>query len=74
MGKFFLLLLFVAVVVGWLWVGQRRQVTRRREAERLQAMTPCAHCGLHVPVHEAVTREGKPYCSAAHRDLGAPEA
>lgn len=74
MGKVILVLLLVAVVVGWWWVGQRRLGVRRREAERLQAITPCAHCGLHVPTHEAVMRDGQSYCSAAHRELGPPTA
>lgn len=71
MLKVLLLVLLVAAVGGWFWAGQRRQLQRRRQDAQLQAMTPCAHCGLNVPAREAVLHDGKSFCSVAHRDLGA---
>jgi uncharacterized protein len=34
--------------------------------ERMQA---CAHCGVHLPASESVSdADGRPFCSAAHRE------
>jgi uncharacterized protein len=33
-------------------------------------MVRCAHCGIHIPKNEALQRDGRDYCSAAHRDAG----
>ncbi|HET7528448.1 MAG TPA: PP0621 family protein [Burkholderiaceae bacterium] len=42
-----------------------------------QAFARCAHCGVHLPVGDAVMDRGIAYCSEAHRlagpkDHGAP--
>lgn len=31
-----------------------------------QTMVECAHCGLHLPESDAITRGGQRYCSAEH--------
>ena len=31
-------------------------------------MVQCAHCGIYIPSQEALSRSGRNYCSAAHRD------
>ncbi len=69
-----LLLILVLVVAAGIWVGKRRVAGRRAASARLQAIEPCAHCGVHVPMDEAHLRDGKTYCSAAHRELGPPSA
>ncbi len=33
-------------------------------------MVKCAHCGIHIPVDEALCRDEVCYCSAEHRDAG----
>ena len=35
-----------------------------------EAMVRCAHCGVHLPGSEAVTKEGVGFCSQAHASLG----
>jgi uncharacterized protein len=36
-----------------------------------ETMTSCAHCGLYVPVSEAVRADGLDYCCPAHVRLPA---
>lgn len=72
----YLVLLVVLVVAYGLWRGQRQAAVRQAGAPqpgpgRLpQPMVACAHCGLHLPQSDALTREGRPYCSEAHRRAG----
>jgi uncharacterized protein len=66
-----LLLLAIAWLVYQLvlksWLRTRR--VQRRASRQLRAVR-CAHCGVHVPVQDAVTRGGEFYCSADHAGLG----
>ncbi|MDO5290718.1 MAG: PP0621 family protein [Pseudomonadota bacterium] len=65
-----LLVLLLAVLAGvWLWRRGQRARQARRTGRRMGAlpMTRCAHCGMHVPVNEAVPGQRGSYCSAAHR-------
>lgn len=37
------------------------------EPAQTTAMLPCAHCGVHLPVGEAlIDEQGQPFCSEAH--------
>jgi uncharacterized protein len=36
-----------------------------------EAMVRCAHCGVHLPESEAITKAGVNFCSQAHASLGA---
>ena len=36
-----------------------------------EAMVRCAHCGLHLPESEAISKAGANFCSQAHATLGA---
>ena len=54
-------------------LGPPPRSTRRRRASatRPQTMVACAHCGVHLPQHEACAdAAGLPYCSDAHRLAG----
>ncbi|BAL26211.1 PP0621 family protein [Azoarcus sp. KH32C] len=76
------LLIFILILVAIWWV--RRIVSRsddsahrggggarRRDADDVERMVGCAHCGVHVPESECV-RDGETfYCSEEHRRLGA---
>ncbi|MDR2128429.1 MAG: hypothetical protein LBP52_05130 [Burkholderiaceae bacterium] len=71
-----LMAVLLALLVGlWLWrrgegARARPLVKERAAAPRPpQAMVRCAHCGIHVPVQDAIAgaRGGSSYCSAAHR-------
>jgi uncharacterized protein len=35
-------------------------------ASKAQDMVQCAHCGVHLPQAESVTKAGKVYCSEQH--------
>lgn len=72
-----LIWLLIAGVVWWMWTGRRRvRPPPARPAPpptQLTTMQRCAHCGVHLPAPEALQdRDGRPYCSAAHRELGPP--
>ncbi|MEN9842330.1 MAG: hypothetical protein RLZZ612_159 [Pseudomonadota bacterium] len=81
--KYVLVLLVVMFAIG-LWQHNRRQVHRDDQARRTpppppppspsvaiapQEMVVCAHCGVHLPVGDAVngTLRGVYYCGAEHR-------
>lgn len=69
----FLILALVVAVVLWLLFGRKRARGATRTADRPPqpaAFAVCAHCGVHLPEHDAV-REGQlVYCSDAHRLAG----
>ncbi len=35
----------------------------------VEPMLPCVHCGVHIPVSEALTESGMVFCSDEHRRL-----
>ena len=68
-----LLIVLVVLAVLW-WTRGRRQSkasapTPTAAPTRLaQAIVPCAHCGIHLPRHEALPGLGVAlYCSETHR-------
>lgn len=70
-------LLVVVVVVAVLWVMFGRSSRRgdgARKAKRPAAgpvpMVACAHCGVNLPLDEAVVEGADRYCSEAHRLAG----
>lgn len=78
-------LLFWAVVILVLLLVSRlagRAAARHREIRRQQrdpmpkpppratSMVQCAHCGVHLPAHEALRSQGTTWCSAEHARLG----
>jgi uncharacterized protein len=67
------ILIAVALVVyaaRRLWQSSRPASRRGQKSAR---MVQCAHCGVYVPEHEALTRGDRFYCSDAHlkEDTGA---
>ena len=67
----FLLLFFIFMVLLWQWRQARspkvRQAARKSTGPAVVKMVECAHCGLHLPAHDALQGKQGPYCSAAHR-------
>ena len=68
----FLLVFLVVLVLAWRWRVWREK--RRRNTLHTKTNTPksigmvaCHHCGMHVPVHDALAGTLGQYCSAAHR-------
>lgn len=50
---------------------RRARATPRRPApKRMQAMVPCAHCGVHLPASDAIHRDGHTWCSEEHARAG----
>lgn len=65
----------LVVIALLIWLGIRlvrwaiayyQRLPERRASPAVPRMLPCAHCGVHVPEHEAVVREGAVYCSEEH--------
>jgi len=69
-GKF---LITIAVVMAILWLvrGSRPGAARRKESAPRSAagerMVPCAHCGVYLPVGEAIASGERHYCCEEHR-------
>jgi uncharacterized protein len=68
-------LIVFAVAIAALLLLKRGQRQRGRDAGPPrdggpEPMLPCRHCGVHVPASRCVWRDGEPYCSAEHADLG----
>lgn len=69
--RYLLLLLLVGYVL-WRWreaQAQRRAAPPPKQAEQTQTieMVVCAHCGVHLPVSQALTVRSIYFCSAAHQ-------
>ncbi len=65
----YLVLVLVIGAVFW-WARSRSRTTgRKRHAAppALQAMVPCAHCGVYLPRAQAVPGVLGIYCSDEHR-------
>ena len=67
-----LILVLVVAIVLWLLTARSRArspkgAQRSREPE---AFARCAHCGVHLPLNDAVVDRGIAYCSEAHRLAG----
>jgi uncharacterized protein len=65
----------VVLVVGViLWWFKARARTRLQEgtykSHEPEAFARCAHCGVHLPINDAVVEGGIAYCSEAHRLAG----
>lgn len=79
----FLVVLLVVGVGLWLLTARLRGPgpgageagrPRRPAGREPVEMVACAHCGVHLPVAEALAEGSRLYCSDAHRRLGpAPE-
>lgn len=68
--KFLVLILVIGVVIWLLRSSARRRATVAPEPEvkSLQMIVPCAHCGVHLPRHQAVPGvDGALFCTEAHR-------
>ena len=64
-----ILLLVIPVLLIWWILRLLRNPTpsvTRQNKPRVENMVACEKCGLHVPENEAVTRNGKFYCSEEH--------
>ena len=62
------LLILIALAVVFLAVKRLFPPARTPKKKQLKHgnMVQCAHCGIYLPEPEALTREGRTYCSQAH--------
>jgi len=51
-------------------LNKPRPVQQGRRKAVSTDMVRCAHCGIHIPENEALVRDGRHYCSEAHRASG----
>ena len=72
-----LILALVVVLIVWLLLGRSRKRAAdgaaRRSSKQATAFAVCAHCGVHLPMHDAVLDGQTAYCSDAHRLAGPRE-
>lgn len=82
--KFLLLVVVLALAVGWIYTRSRRarkasppvakapvRPVQGDTTAATAAMVVCAHCQVHLPQDEAqFDVAGKPYCNADHRIAG----
>lgn len=70
----YLLRWLIVLAVAWIAFRLWRSATRRSVTDRKGSTTVplvrCAHCGTHVPAHEALERSGRHYCSLEHLNAG----
>ena len=72
----YLLLALLVVYVVWRW--RARSLAGSRSGRTAAAAEPaapgvierveCAHCGVHVPVTQALLARGRYFCSRVHQD------
>lgn len=70
----YVVLFLVFLFFAWRWRAQRiapvKEAGKPREPKgEPLSMVACKHCGLHVPMADAISGADGQYCSAAHRQL-----
>ena len=65
-----LLIVLAVGLVVWLFSARSRVRRRSQEVPTPQAFARCAHCGVHLPLADAVRDGDAAYCSEAHRLAG----
>ena len=71
MSKYLLIVAIAAVVYALVRSQRKPPAPPRRKPPAVaapQAMVACAHCGVHLPKDDALWKDGRGYCSRAHRD------
>lgn len=68
--RFLLIFLAIWLVLGFVRTALARRRQRRNQDTDVDKMVPCSHCGVHIPLSQALFREDKAYCSEAHRTAG----
>ncbi|MEI8156073.1 MAG: PP0621 family protein [Burkholderiales bacterium] len=68
----FLLVFLIVLIVAWRWRTWRVAARLEKRTSKVGGvasaeMIPCRHCGLHLPIAEAVVGKLGTYCSNDHR-------
>ena len=69
----FRLLFFIALIVAAIWIWRRLSAPRpekRPHSGQSAPMVRCAQCDSHLPQSEALSSEGRWYCSRDHLERG----
>ena len=69
MAKFLLFIALLAVVYALVRASKRR-AKPPPQAHMPEAMTQCAHCGVHFPSAESLSEGERDYCCEDHRRFG----
>ena len=66
------ILVLVVAIVLWLLTARSRGRPPKgvRKVRQPESFARCAHCGVHLPLNDAVVDRGIAYCSEAHRLAG----
>ncbi len=79
MGRVVILVLLVLVIAWWLFgrINKARSTAAAQSkrkggkgAAHAQDMVVCAHCGVHLPLADALKDGALHYCGEPHRLLG----
>lgn len=68
-----LLRLIIIALAVWIVIvlirnaRNRKQVSDRRPADKVENMVSCAQCGVHLPENEAIRDGDRYFCSKEHR-------
>jgi uncharacterized protein len=68
-GRILLIIILIAIAI--LALRRLKRVSTRTQAGKKTTtgrMVQCATCGLYLPEQEAISHQGKFYCSQSHRD------
>ena len=67
--------LVILIALALIFIAGKRLWRSSRPVEKLPGkqgqMVQCAHCGIYIPVQEALSHGSRYYCSADHRDAAA---
>ena len=66
--RFILILIALAVIVMILKRLWQKPGPEKPNRVLSNKMVQCARCGLYTPEQDAITHDGKTYCSQAHLD------
>jgi uncharacterized protein len=67
------ILVLVVAIILWLLTARSRARSHKGGAQKPrppESFTRCAHCGVHLPLNDAVVDRGIAFCSEAHRLAG----
>jgi len=68
--KYLLVIAFLGVL-WWVFRNRaKRPVQPKTASSEPEMMVVCAHCGVHLPQSDSVSRGVEFYCSEAHRQAG----
>jgi uncharacterized protein len=68
-GRTLLILILIAIAI--LAIRRLKRISPRPEVRKKTVtgrMVQCATCGLYLPEQEAISHQGRYYCSQSHRD------